>query len=160
MKRTPLIALASLLLLLAFVTGCDNQAPDTPPQDDAPTPREAETSPPADEPTSQTPIAPTGSPQPNADARIASAPEPPPDPSAFVVIQNAGPTDPQLLVRQLQQVLPKTQVVKQVQSPNPREIKLEVTNTKDVRALANKIPFGSVESVDDRTRTITVDFDL
>lgn len=81
-------------------------------------------------------------------------------PSAFVVIQNAGAQNPQLLVQQLQQVLPKTQVVKQAQSPDAREIKLEVTNTKDVRALANKIPFASVESVNDRTRTITVDFDL
>lgn len=80
--------------------------------------------------------------------------------SAYVVIQNAKPADPAQLVRQLQQVLPKTQVVKQVQSPNPREIKLEVSNIKDVRALANKIPFASVEKVDIPTRTITVDFDL
>lgn len=78
----------------------------------------------------------------------------------YVVIQNASPTDPQMLVRQLQQVLPKTQVVKQVQSPNPRQIKLEVSNIKDVKAFANKIPFGSIESVDERKRTITVDFDL
>ncbi|MFK7790805.1 MAG: hypothetical protein AB8C95_15095 [Phycisphaeraceae bacterium] len=92
-----------------------------------------------------------------------AADTPPADPvvpSAYVVIQNAAPNDAQRLVRQLQQVLPKTQVVKQVQSPDPREIKLEVTNIKDVRALANKIPFASVESVDVATRTITVDFDL
>ena len=160
MKRTPLITLASLLLLLVFVPGCDNQAPATPAEDDTQTPSEAGADHPADPPVSQTPIAPTGTAQPNASARLAPAAEEVPAASAYVVIQNAGSTDPQLLVRQLQQVLPKTQVVKQMQSPNPREIKLEVTNIKDVRALANKIPFGSVESIDDRTRTITVDFDL
>jgi len=87
-------------------------------------------------------------------------PKDPVAPSAYVVIQNARAQDPQLLVRQLQQVLPKTQVVKQVQSPDAREIKLEVTNIKDVRALANKIPFAAVESIDIASRTITVDFDL
>ena len=106
--------------------------------------------------TGPAPISPQ--PQPNASTRIAA--EQPADPSAYIVIQNAKPADPQQLIRQLQQVLPQTQVVKQVQSPNPREIKLEVTNVKDVRALANKIPFASVESVDVPKRTITVDFDL
>lgn len=90
----------------------------------------------------------------------ADTPETPAIPPAYVVIQNAAPNDAPRLVRQLQQVLPKAQVVKQVKSPNPREIKLEVTNSKDIRALANKIPFASVESVDVATRTITVDFDL
>ena len=81
-------------------------------------------------------------------------------PAAYIVVQNAGSRDPALLVYQLQQVLPKTHKVRQVQSPDTREIKLEVTNVKDVRALANQVPFASVESVDMRTRTITVDFDL
>lgn len=91
------------------------------------------------------------------------APEPPPEPvapSAYIIIQNAAINEGPRLVHQLQQVLPKTQVVKQVQSPNPREIKLVVTNIKDVRALANKIPFAAVESVDVPSRTITVDFEL
>jgi hypothetical protein len=78
--------------------------------------------------------------------------------SAFILIEDAAPTDPQLLVRQLQQVLPKTMVVKLAKSPNKRDVKLEVTNVKDLRALANKIPYGSVESIDDRTRTIVVEY--
>lgn len=160
MKRTPLIVLASLLLILCQL-GCDNGTDAA-----APTPiaanqvEQAGDEQPPSQPLGQTPIIPTGNAQPNASARSAPALEEAPVASAYVVIQNAGPTDPQQLVRQLQQVLPKTQVVKQVQSPNPREIKLEVTNIKDVRALANKIPFGAIESVDDRTRTITVDFEL
>ncbi|MEO0476539.1 MAG: hypothetical protein AAF085_11310, partial [Planctomycetota bacterium] len=68
--------------------------------------------------------------------------EEPEFPSAFVVIEKADGVDPKLLVRKLQQVLPKTQVVKQIKSPKPREIKLEVTNTRDLRALANKITFA------------------
>lgn len=160
MKRTPLIALTSLLLLLVLFPGCDNQAPATPPDDNTDTTNQADADPPTDPQVSETPTTLTGSPQPNASTRIAPATQEAPAASAYIIIQNAGATDPQLLVRQLQQVLPKTQVVKQMPSPNAREIKLEVTNIKDVRALANKIPFGSVESIDDRTRTITVDFDL
>ena len=95
-----------------------------------------------------------------ATADTPGTPDAPAIPPAYVVIQNASANDAQRLAQQLQRVLPKTQRVKQVQSPNPREIKLEVTHIKDVRALANKIPFASVESVDVGMRTITVDFDL
>ena len=90
--------------------------------------------------------------------RIGGTAEEVPAASAYILIQDAAPTDPQLLVRQLQQVLPKTMVVKLGQAPNKRDVKLEVTNVKDLRALANKIPYGSVESIDDRTRTITVEY--
>jgi hypothetical protein len=106
---------------------------------------------------SQEPVGTTPSPQPNNAVGIAVA-QPPS--TAYIVIQNAKPADPQLLIRQLQQVLPETQVVTQTRSPNPREIKLQVTNIKDLKALANKIPFAPVESIDLQTRTITVDFDL
>lgn len=156
MKRIQLIAFASMMLLLVFQPGCEEDTPVSPPDDAPASPIDAVVS---EDAPDETPIIPTGTTS-NASARVAAAIEEAPAASAYVVIQNAGQTDPQLLVRQLQQVLPKTQVVKQTQSPNPREIKLEVTNIKDVRALANKVPFGSVESVDDRTRTITIDFDL
>lgn len=160
MKRTPLTVLATLLLLLCQL-GCDKGNDTSAPQQEGTT--QVQTSPdapPPTEPIGQTPIIPTGTAQPSTSGRLAPLAEEAPIASAYIVIQNAGPRNPQQLVQQLQQVLPKTQVVKQVQSPNPREIKLEVTNVKDVRALANKIPFGAVEAVDDRARTITIDFDL
>jgi hypothetical protein len=156
MRRTHLIAFFSLLLTLLLLPGCDSESDAISTEADR---------------SSQVEV--TADPDPIADSDptligdasdiTAAEPVPPKDPvapSAFIVIQNAGPRDPQLLVRQLQQVLPKTQVVKQVQSPDNREIKLEVTNIKDVRALANKIPFASVETVDVPNRLITVDFDL
>lgn len=144
MKRTSLTVLVMCLMVLLALPGCDGT--------------EADASVSGEETQRiETPAAPNTA-QPNASARFAA--EQPADPSAYIVIQNAKPADPQQLIRQLQQVLPQTQVVKLAQSPNPREIKLEVTNVKDVRALANKIPFASVESIDLPTRTITVDFDL
>lgn len=160
MTRKITLALIPLLVLLFLQPGCDGGAAATSVQahesdqqahtDTGPMPPEQHTG------IAAVPMRA----QPTASTRIADVPDEPAAPSAFVVIQNAGPKDPKLLVRQLQQVLPKTQVVKQVQSSNAREIKLEVTNIKDLRALANKIPFASVESIDLQQRTITVDFDL
>lgn len=159
MIRTQLHILFTLLLTLTFLMGCGKTDADAlEASDPNPVPSTFV------EDINQEPVAET------APVRIGESldtsvtdPAPPEDPvaaSAYVVIQNAGPKDPKLLVYELQQVLRKTQVVKQVQSPNNREIKLEVTNIKDVRALANKIPFASVESIDIAKRTIIVDFDL
>lgn len=160
MKRTHLIAFVSMFVLLALL-GCDQGTAESAAHRDQVD--QSETSamaPPPVDPVSEPATAPPRPVSPDASARTGESPNAPLAPSAYVVIQNAPHTDPQLLVRQLQQVLPQTQVVKQVQSPDPREMKLEVTNTVDVLALANKIPFASVESVDVATRTITVDFDL
>lgn len=158
MKRTFLFALFPLILLIMLLPGCDKQSDAISMEPDGSTQVENEV--PADpDPIAETDPIMIG--EPPEDTVVEPVPaEDPALPPTYVVIQNASPTDPQLLVRQLQQVLPKTQVVKQVQSPNPREIKLEVSTIKDVKALANKIPFGSVESVDAQMRTITVDFDL
>lgn len=158
MARTLLIALIPLFMLM-LQPGCGSESEATTPSADGPGSMASSELPP-EELVDPMPALATGSASTNASMRIAAATEEAPIAPAYVVIQNADSRDPQLLVRQLQQVLPKTQVVKQVQSPKPREIKLEVSNIRDVRALANKVPFGSVESVDDRTRTITVDFDL
>lgn len=159
MIRTQLHMFLTLLLTLTFLMGCGKADADALEAGD---PNPAPSA--AVEDMNHEPVAET------APVRIGESldtsvtdPVPPEDPvaaSAYVVIQNAGPRDPKLLVYELQQVLRKTQVVKQVQSPNNREIKLEVTNIKDVRALANKIPFASVESIDIAKRTIIVDFDL
>ena len=160
MARTFLIALFPLLVVLMFQVGCEEGAA-APPAADDPVGQDVPAQTPPIAPQSVTDTEPTVIGE--SPATTAADPIPPEDPvapSAFIVIQNAGPRDAQLLVRQLQQVLPKTQVVKQAQSPNNREIKLEVTNTRDVRALANKIPFASVETVDVAKRTITVDFEL
>ncbi|MEM9347829.1 MAG: hypothetical protein AAGB26_14560 [Planctomycetota bacterium] len=159
MKRA--FSLLIALMLMLGLAGCgEDSAASAPPTTAAasdqttpgsPTPELA----PAEATSSSPIVTPAGT-----SARVPTNDKDPEHPSAFVVIQNAGSQNPQLLVQQLQQVLPKTQVVRQVQSPDAREIRLEVTNTKDVRALANKIPFASVESINDRTRTVTVDFDL
>ena len=184
MKRRPLLILFPLMLVLALLAGCDEEPADEPasgtdmnlPETDASTPPiapesslNASTPDPVGEPIGESigervdAARVSGQPESNEPIGTTEQPQEPAEPaapSAYVVIQNAGPKDPQLLVYELQQVLPKTQVVKQVQSPDTREIKLEVTNIRDVRALANKIPFASVESVDVAKRTITVDFDL
>jgi hypothetical protein len=157
MKTILTLVFASLLILL---TGCDNDSAAQGPANESYVEQSLGQLDPADpEPIAETDAKVIGE-SPDATAADPIPPTDPVAPSAYVVIQNAAVNDTQLLIRQLQQVLPKTQVVKQVQSPNPREIKLEVTNIKDVRALANKIPFASVELVDVATRTITVDFDL
>ena len=82
-----------------------------------------------------------------------------PQASATIIVLNPPPTGAQPLVQRLKQVLKPTQAVKVLPSTNPREIRLQVTPFKDLRALANKIPFGKVERVDDRTKTITVDYE-
>ena len=162
MTRKILFALYPMLLLtLLLLPGCDSESDAVSAPIDESTVGAENESPDApdvpEEPAVDTPPALTG----DSSSDVATDPIPPEDPdapSAYVVIQNAGPRDPKLLVYELQQVLRKTQVVKQVQSPVEREIKLEVTNIRDVRALANKIPFGSVEKIDQATRTITVEF--
>jgi len=161
MTRRFLFALCPLLLMWFVLPGCGSESDAVSMQRDGPAQVENARS--AGDPVAE-PVAESEPTLTGDSSGVSSAdPIPPVDPvapSAYVVIQNAKPADPQRLVRQLQRVLPKTQVVKQVRSPDPREIKLEVTNIKDVRALANKIPFASVESVDVAKRTITVDFDL
>ena len=160
MKPAPLLLFASLLLVV-YQFGCDRRTDTAISQQATPTHSESISDElPQDQPIDPNAILGAASAPPNASLRIAGVAEEAPIAPTYIVIQNAAPTDPQLLVRQLQQVLPKTQIVKQVQSPDTREIKLEVSNIQDVRALANMIPFGSIESVDVQTRTITVDFDL
>lgn len=158
MKRSPLAVLAMMMFLVIY-SGCEGDRSAASDGAGADAPRETVgIDQPEVEPAGDTLATLTASPQPNSSTRIASTPDEPLAASAFILIQDAAPTDPQLLLRQLQQVLPKTMVVKLAQSPNKRDVKLEVTNVKDLRALANKIPYGSVESVDDRTRTITVEY--
>lgn len=159
MHRIFIAALIPLFLALLVLTGCDNEAGEAATQIDQAIQTESPLDPPTTDPTGETASAPSNA-QPGTSTRVSSTAEQPPAASAYILILDAAPTDPQLLVQQLQQVLPKTMVVKQLPSPGTRDVKLEVTNVKDLRALANLIPFGSVDSIDERTRTITVDFDL
>ncbi|MGB0767335.1 MAG: hypothetical protein ACPGYV_06460 [Phycisphaeraceae bacterium] len=83
----------------------------------------------------------------------------PGDDTATIVIENPPPSGAEPLVQRLKQVLKPTQKVKILPAPDRRTVRLEVTDVRDLRALANKIPFGQLESIDQRTRTITVDYE-
>ena len=170
MPRLLTFALFSMLLLsLSHLLGCGNEPEESPgsntelelPDIDASTPpivpadRE-----PNDDPDS---ISDSGSSQTgtrvDAPSTLERSSGDLADSSVYIVILKADTNEVQQLIRELQQVLPQTQVVEQVQSPDAREMKLKVSNVVDIRALANKIPFASVQVVDVQTRTITVDFD-
>ena len=157
MTRKHLLALFPLLLALLLLPGCDSESGEAATQADQAEQTQPPLDPPAPAPTGEPASAPLSA-QPGTNTQTSSTAEQAPAASAYILIEDAAPTDPQLLVQQLQQVLPKTMVVKLLQAPNMRDVKLEVTNVRDLRALANKIPFGSLESIDERTRTITVEY--
>jgi len=148
----------ALTLCFALLAGCSEQSEQPPSASD--TDETTEVIGQADDRSPQTqPISNNAGP----DTLSANAPQQNPlsqQDVATLIILNPPPAGSDPLVQRLKQVLKPTEIVKVLPSTNPREIKIQISPIKDLRALANKIPFGKVEGIDDRTRTITVDYEM
>lgn len=77
---------------------------------------------------------------------------------AVMIVVNQPPrSGPAQLMGQLRQVVGSAQIIPAVQPTND-QTHFYIAPIDDLQALANKLPFGHVSNVDEKSRRITVDF--
>jgi len=75
-----------------------------------------------------------------------------------ILINDPPPGDPALLIQQLRQILPAAEVIEPLPNAPLNQLQIAIAPVNDLRALGNMIPFGQANVIDERARSITVEY--